>query len=783
MSRFRIALAAVLALLFSLSSAAAFDSALLGQTDRVLQQNRADLDSITALLRRPALSPKDLADARASLDVLQTTAALQSAALAAPLAEVSQQITSLGPAPQGAAEDARVAQARSDLNTARDKLLSLKSQFDVIAVEAEQTAGRVSVAQRDQFFERIFDRKSSIFSLSVWYDTTVGLGVLLSGLALLFRNWWAQVGPTGDPIGLLLVPVFVIIFAGGYWFINRWAKRWMERYSNRSRNIDDIARLWRIVRGLITTLVALFILFLPIRLSLDAGGYFTPRLLMVWDALVTVIGGTTLYYVLARRVAAASSPEWRIVDLDDDAASRFTILGGITALVAFVNTQAAVIADGLFLPVNYAIGQSALAALVLLVLFSITLLVVKNQDGLANPGGRKLLFKWAAKLTPFLWVIILVGFGALATGYLALANYLSHQLVRTAMVVGLLIILYHLLDAAVTSSFDPQSGFGVFLRRVTGLGERGIERLGLMFRTAVDLVLVMTGIPALVLLWTLTWVDFRGFFNTLALGVQIGNVTISPGILLVMLAILAGGIVATKLFSRWLDRRILNDTRINRGVQDSILKGSTYLGYMLAAGFALTATGIDFSNLALIAGALGLGIGLGLQSIVNNFVSGLIILAERPIRVGDWVAVPAGEGIVRRINVRSTEIETFDACSIILPNSMLVAEAVRNWTHNDNMGRFTIPVSVDYGSDAERVRKLLLQAAHENTHVLTSPAPNVTLARFGVNGLDFELRAHVGDVFEASAVASDIRFRLLTLFNEKGIIIAQPVAVLQPPKA
>ena len=218
-------------------------------------------------------------------------------------------------------------------------------------------------------------------------------------------------------------------------------------------------------------------------------------------------------------------------------------------------------------------------------------------------------------------------------------------------------------------------------------------------------------------------------------------------------------------------------------MQESILKGSTYAGYVLALGFALTAAGLDFSNLAIIAGALGVGIGFGLQSIVNNFVSGLIILAERPIRVGDWVSLPTGEGVVRRINVRSTEIETFDSCSIILPNSLLVTEPVRNWTHNDNMGRFLVTVTVDYGSDAELVKKVLQGAAREHDKVLTHPEPVAILARFGPSGLDFELRAYVADIFEAAGVASDLRFALLGLFAEKGISIAQPVALMQGPKA
>jgi potassium efflux system protein len=779
----RFALAALCALVISLSAALAFDQAILGQSDRALQQFRADLDRMAELLRRPALGEKDLLDTRSALETLRTSAAERSATLAAPLAEVNQQIASLGAPPeQGASEDAGVAKARADLNATRDRLQSLKSQFDVIAVEAEQNAGRVAALQRDQFFERVFDRRRSILNPTLWYDTGVGFGVLVSGLGLLFKNWWAEVGPKGDPVGLLLVPLFIIIFAGGYGFVSRWARHWMERYANRSRSIDDMSRLWRIVRGLITTAVALVILFVPIRLALDASGYFTPRLLMVWMAVVTTVSGAIFYFVLARRVASPAEPQWRIVDLDDRAASRFTLLVGAIALVASLNTQLSKIAEALYLPVSYTVGQSAVFALLLLSLLSLTLLVVKNQDGLANKAGRRIYFAWVSSLVPFIWLLILLGFGALLMGYVALADYIAHQMVRTAMVLGLLFVLYHLFDAAISASFDPQSGFGVFLRRVTGLGERGIERLGLVVRTGVDLVLLIAGIPLLVLLWTLTWVDFGGFYNTLALGVKIGEITISPAVVLMMFAILVAGVLATKLFNRWLSRRILSDTQINRGVQDSILKGSTYVGYFLAATLALTTTGIDFSNLALIAGALGIGIGLGLQSIVNNFVSGLIILAERPIRVGDWVSLPSGEGIVRRINVRSTEIETFDSCSIILPNSALVTEPVRNWTHNDNMGRIMVAVTVDYDCDAEQVKNLLLETARGHEKVLSAPEPFVSLARFSPSGLDLELRACVADILEGAGVASDIRFAVYKLFREKGITFAHPIGVMQAPK-
>ena len=784
MPRMRLILAALCALFLSVSGSLAFDAALLGQNDRALQEVQGQLDQIVGVLRRPNLSDKDLADARTSLDAIRATSAERSLKLAAALADVDQQVHSFGPPPgEGSTEGADVSKARGDLIAVRDRLQALKSQFDVVGVQAEQNSATAAALQRDQFFQRIFDRNRSILAPSLWSDTLSGFGLLVSGIGLLLRQWSTQVEPSGNPLRLLLVPFFALLLAGAYGFIIRRARGWVAHYLIRNRPVDDMRRLWRIVRGVITVAVVIVILFLPIRLSLDAGGYLTPRLLLLWTALVAVVGTTAFFYVLARRMAAPGEPDWRIIDLDETAARRFPVIVAIMAFVSTLHTQLGKIAQGLFLSFSYTIGQSALAALVLLCLMSILLLVLKNQDGLQDPKGRRLYFSWAASFTPFVWLMILLGFGALLGGFISLADYIVHQTVRTAMVLTLLFILYHLFDSAVAASFDPRSSFGLFLRRMTGLGERGISRLGLVFRTAVDVVLLVAGIPLLVLLWTLTWVDFNGFYNTLSLGITVGKITISPGILLVMLFILVAGVVATKLINTWLERRILRETHISRGVQDSILKGSSYVGYIVAGLLALMATGVDFSNLALIAGALGLGIGLGLQSIVNNFVSGLIILAERPIQVGDWVSLPTGEGVVRRINVRSTEIETFDSCTIILPNSMLVSEPVRNWTHTDNTGRFLVAVTVDYGSDAELVRNLLLDTAIGHDQVLRSPKPSVALARFGQTGLEFELRAYVADIFDASTVASDIRFQLLALFREKGINIPQPVGVMGAPKA
>jgi potassium-dependent mechanosensitive channel len=187
---------------------------------------------------------------------------------------------------------------------------------------------------------------------------------------------------------------------------------------------------------------------------------------------------------------------------------------------------------------------------------------------------------------------------------------------------------------------------------------------------------------------------------------------------------------------------------------------------------ALSYTGFNLSNLAIVAGAFSVGIGFGLQSVVNNFVSGLILLAERPIKVGDLVVAGGEEGYVRKISVRSTEIETFDGANVLIPNSFFISEKVKNWTLRNNTGRVTIKVSVSHGVDPRRVTEILLKVAQNNPSVTVMPAPSVYFDDFGAGTLDFKLFAFIHDLNASSSVRTQLRLAILDTFDAAGIAIA-----------
>jgi small-conductance mechanosensitive channel len=269
--------------------------------------------------------------------------------------------------------------------------------------------------------------------------------------------------------------------------------------------------------------------------------------------------------------------------------------------------------------------------------------------------------------------------------------------------------------------------------------------------------------------WGIFAADFFEVVQNTVFGFRVGDISISLDTIVSAVVLLLIGFAATRFVQRWLERRFLPRTGLDPGLQNSVSVLFGYAGVIIALIFALSELGIDLQKIALIAGALSVGIGFGLQSVVSNFVCGIILLAERPIRVGDWVLVKNEEGYVRRISVRATEIETFDRASVIVPNQDFITGVVKNMTHGNPMGRIIIKLGVAYDSDMDRVRDMLIEIAQAHPQVMRSPPPAVLFMGFGVIALDVELRCFVTNVQNSVITRSDLNFAILRRFREVGI--------------
>jgi potassium-dependent mechanosensitive channel len=354
-------------------------------------------------------------------------------------------------------------------------------------------------------------------------------------------------------------------------------------------------------------------------------------------------------------------------------------------------------------------------------------------------------------------------------GFTSLAREILAPMIVTVALLGLSFFIFQIL----TSLLEP------LFSRDAETNESGPTLLPILIIVGI----IISVLPLLALTWGMRWTTIVEIWWTLNEGVQLGNTTISLEIILLLAVVFAFGVGLTRWLQKVFRVAILPRTKLDIGGQNALITGIGYTGITLSALIAISSAGLDLSSLAILAGALSVGIGFGLQTIASNFVSGIILLVERPIKEGDWIEVSGYSGYVRKISVRSTRIETFDRHDVIVPNANLVAEVVKNMTLTGLTGRIILAVGVAYGTDAEEVKQLLLEIAAGHLMILKYPAPTVLFIGLGASSIDFELRCFVRDVNNMLTVQSDLYFSIYSSLNEAGIEIPFPQRVVTMKKS
>jgi len=470
--------------------------------------------------------------------------------------------------------------------------------------------------------------------------------------------------------------------------------------------------------------------------------------------------------VLAIIAFAPRVPHWRLIPVSDRTARRICGLVLALAIVYGVTTLLYVITRIAQAPFALTIAVALPSSLLLAgIIAAILLTPVEGQH-----QDRTLSPRVLAVLRVPAWIaVIAIVISALA-GYLALARFLAQQLVVTVSILAFAYLLLLWVDGLMQGLGDDRAATGRWLKAKVGEQHRRREQLVLPVGLFLKAAVIVLSVPLILLQWGYTWPDVYDWYSQLFFGFRIGSTQVSIAVLLASVIVFVIAYGAARLFQGWLDQRVLKPAGISGGLRDSIRVGVGYVGIVIAALAAFSYAGFNLSNLAILAGAFSVGIGFGLQSVVNNFVSGLILLAERPIKVGDLVVVGGEEGYVRKISVRSTEVETYERASVLIPNSYFITEKVKNWTLRDNMRRIAIPVTVAHGSDPRAVKSILLKVAQDHPSVLTLPAPSYDFEDFGVDGLTFKLYAFV-DLRAGGNVPADLRIAILEAFRENGILI------------
>lgn len=503
-----------------------------------------------------------------------------------------------------------------------------------------------------------------------------------------------------------------------------------------------------------------------------------PDIAPIISAILAISVVLVFVSTLSNAVLAPKQNTWRLVRVSDHGARLLVLSIFAMALVNVLDYVAGTISEVMGSPVVFTVVKSLIATIIIgLILMAMSLIkpivpAGETLDGQGRPWPR------AVKLLFVLTGIALI----LATlaGYVGLARFIATQIVITGAILVTMYIGILTGKAVAKQNALADTVVGRYLEKRFGLEQVALDQTGLAAGLGIYMLVVLFFIPLIMLQWGFQIADIEAWAYRIFTDINIGSIKISIVGILAGILLFAGGYVVTRWFQRWLDGNVMARSRVDTGVRNSVKTGIGYLGIGLAGLIGVSAAGFDLSNLALVAGALSLGVGFGLQNIVSNFVSGLILLVERPFKVGDWVVTGTTEGFVKRISVRATEIETFQRQTIMVPNSLFINASVGNWTHKNKLGRSDIPVTVSYNSAPRQVMDTLLQIAGDHQLVLKNPAPQAVFAAFGDDTMTFELRVYLADIVNGNGVRNDLRLAIYERFKEEGLGAPFPKEELEP---
>jgi len=742
-----------------------------------LTQVEANLDQIAQTLKRPELTDEELAALRARLAPLRVTVETALAALASEHAAARSRLDQLGPAPEEGAppEAPALAAQRAALQQGFDSVDSMLRRANVARLGATQLADVIAERRRQLLQAELSQRSSSILNPLLWRDVVREAPATWRAIGLLASDWSSN---AVNRLAGVWAPFLALLASLALATVIVWrlVGRFL-RHPDRSLEASDYHKARQALLVTLALFAAPSIAIVAMLELLRAFDLLSPRVAPLFVAVQQAVMAIALTAGLTRGVLAPRKPGWRLVAMENGRARRFTRLAVSVVSIAAGVEVVQVLLAAVAAPVSLSQVLRAVGALAIVIIAGRALYVnfleearFSEEVGPVIATHHSLEPLWRM----LIWISIALVIGATVFGFFNLAEFVVRQAIWIAIVAVAAWLLLALAESGLAEAFGPHGLLGRLAVTALGLrsgslGQVTILVVGLVkltiYAAAFISILAPFGVGAQALVET---------FNAAFFGFSIGGIRISFATIVSAIGVFAVAFLITRAFQRWLEGRLLPSTSLDRGLQNSISTSAGYVGVIAAIAFALAYLGLNFERLALIAGALSLGIGFGLQSIVNNFVSGLILLWERRIGVGDWIVVGAEQGYVRRITVRSTEIETFDRQMVVVPNSDLISGVVKNWVSNDKTGRITLPVRVSYNSDVEQVREILLASAKNHGLIMDDPAPQVLFHGFGDSSLDFELRCFLSDINSLLTVRSHLYFEIFRRFKQAGIEIPFP---------
>ncbi len=680
------------------------------------------------------------------------------------------QIEALGPEPEeGESEPPDLAARRATLEDRLANLEAPRRQANEAFNRANGLIGELDDIIRTRQTDALFTLGPSPLNPVNWPDAVVSLFDI--GQALLREveaAWSSDVRRANIRQNILQTLLLLGLSVALLWRGREWMEQATQAIQFRSNRLGRVALGFLVSLGQIgVPILGIYVLILAV----EATGLLGPRGLSLAGTLPLV--GLSVFGALwlGARVLPRPAGQTGLLGVgDEERAMGRRIAAGLGVLFALSIVVRVLTGFAEAGPAFQAVATFPIIVLTgLMLLRAGHFLMRAAQDSV--PVGETASF---AQNSQSLVARVLMAIGIFApivaaVGYLQLAEALAFPAALSLGLVGAIAAFFgpvrDIFNVAFASPEDPDR-----------------ELLGPVI---VTMGLTIASLPLFALIWGARPAEIIEVWARFRQGLVLGESRITPGDFLTVVIVFVIGYVLTRLIQGTLRNTVLPKTQIDIGGQNAVVAGIGYVGIFLAALFAISAGGLDLSSLAIVAGALSVGIGFGLQTIVSNFVSGIILLVERPIREGDWVEVGGTMGYVRDISVRSTRIETFDRTDVIVPNADLIAGTVTNYTFGNNLGRLVFTVGVAYGTDTRKVDQILREIISRVPNVVTAPPPTITFSEFGADSLNFEIRAILRDVNAILSTKSEIHHQIAARFADEGIEIpfAQRDIWLRNPEA
>ena len=747
--------------------------------DQLLDQARGQVDEINKALKGGDLKESaDIDDLRNKAAEAQANAQQATQALVPQVEAVTQRLTDYGPAPaKGVTEPPDVAAARRDLQKQHDALDAQVKLARDTATQSTQLATQLVNIKRQQFQSQLASRSASPLTREFWTgaaDTFTRDRALLRQLCSDISDdmHTLMTPPNRTPfIGFALAGLLLVTVAR--WLIERTVFRL-------TTNRVPAGKLRRSSMALGISLVA----------TLTTGfGALLFSLGMTWHKAisddVTALAHhfvTVMFYMafiagISRALLSRKRPSWRLPHLSDELVEKVWYLPRLIAVAGFIMIFGYRVNTTIGVSVDATAMLNCFSALFIsgLIGFGLVQLARAHRvpvDGGELPPPRPV---WANLLIMAASIAVVITWIAALLGYVSLAVTIAVQMVWIGMVGSGVFLLMHLADDLFDTLLSSNSRLGQRAVHALGIEPNKLDQLSVLAAGIARVVLFLAGLSVSTQLFGTGPSDIVAFTSRFTHDIALGNeLKIKPGNIIDAIFAFIVGMIVVRVLKRWMEDKLLPQTSIDAGMRSSITTLLGYLGGVVVFAMAMLTLGLSVANVTWVASALSVGIGFGLQAIVSNFISGLILLVERPVKVGDWVVLDDAEGDIRRINVRATEIRVADQSTVIVPNSFLITKTVRNMTLANPQGRVLIKLPMPLDTDAGKARELMLTAMREHPSVLETPAASVTLDSVDHTAMTFVATCFVDGPRAAGGVKSDLLFEILKRLRDAAIPLIRP---------